>query len=173
MKKIKTSAAAMIVLIAAACGQDTGLPDSHQLPPPQSFDSPAPHVGMPANASAAKLREYCKACHGVGKLRFIWTESDDELWDYILTQQAPGRKKLWAAAIVEVLSWPSDQPPPALPVMDPEAGRDWMPKGGKRARMASDSIDGVPVRRFIIDALNKELADQTAIKTASKDTVAE
>jgi hypothetical protein len=110
-----------------------------------------------AGISAAKLREYCQACHAVGNLRFIWSASDQELWNYIFTVRAPNRKILWAEAITEVLSWPGDQAPPATPIMNPAEGRDWMPKGGKRATFAAEHIEGMTLRRYILKALDEGL----------------
>lgn len=108
--------------------------------------------------SAEKLREYCKACHAVGSMRFIWNESDEELWAYIFTNKAPNRNRLWAESIYEVLNWPSSVPPASFPVMDPPNSRDWMPKGSKRPAFAGDAVNGTPVRQTILDSLKIGLA---------------
>lgn len=98
--------------------------------------------------TALKLREYCAACHDLGDLRFIYDDNDDNLWKYIFTNDVPGKTKLWAQRIVEVLSWPSDQAPPADQT-------DWMPRGIKRFDLAQDVEGGTAVRRIILDALTK------------------
>jgi len=112
-----------------------------------------------AGVSAAKLREYCRACHAVGNLRFIYDENDANLWNYILTQNVPLSSELWADAIVRVLSWPTEVAPAPVPLMDPSAGRDWMPKGSKRLHFAAESIEGVTLRQYILKAIDDDLAD--------------
>lgn len=108
--------------------------------------------------SSAKLREYCKACHGIGSMRFIWTESDEDLWAYIFVNNAPNRNRLWAESIYEVLNWPSTRPPASFPVMDPPNGRDWMPKGSKRLSFADDTVDSTLVRQIILESLKTGLS---------------
>jgi len=111
-----------------------------------------------AAVSSSKLREYCRACHAIGNLRFIYDDDDQNLWNHILTTNVPGNTELWADAIVRVLSWPTDIAPAPSPVMDPPSGRDWMPKGSKRLHFAADKIDGVAVRHFVLDAIAEELS---------------
>lgn len=104
-----------------------------------------------------KLRTYCKSCHAVGQLRFIQSEDDAQLWKYINETRAPGSNKLWAQAIVDVLSWPrGDTPPPFDEFKDPAKNQDWMPKGVKRLQLADDTVDGKSVRSIILDALRQE-----------------
>ena len=98
--------------------------------------------------TAQKLREYCNACHGLGDLRFIYNDNDDDLWKYIFTYNVPGKNKLWAQRITELLDWPSDQAPPADQT-------DWMPKGIKRLDLAQDVENGVPARRIMVETLKK------------------
>jgi hypothetical protein len=104
--------------------------------------------------TVGKLRAYCKACHAIGELRFIHGEDDGEVWNYLFTGRAPNSGKLWADGIVEVLSWPSDKPPPFDQLMAPP-DRDWMPRGSKRLHLAADAENGVPVRRLLIEALSR------------------
>lgn len=101
--------------------------------------------------TVGKLRTYCKACHAIGELRFIHSEDDAEVWNHLFTARAPNSGKLWADGIVEVLSWPSDEPPPFDQLMDPPE-RDWMPRGSKRLHLAADS-EGA--RRRIIESLSR------------------
>ncbi len=111
----------------------------------------------PLNASeqlaVEKIRTYCQACHGVGELRFIYSEVDEEVWDYIHSQPSPKSKKLWATAIAEVLNWPSESAPPFSKPISPD--QDWMPKGIKRLQMADDYVGGVSSRRIILENLKK------------------
>jgi hypothetical protein len=105
--------------------------------------------------SAAKLREYCRACHAVGSLRFIYDDSDQNIWTYIHTNNVPGKSERWSDAIVRVLSWPADAAPPPTPIMDPPGGRDWMPKGSKRLHFAAEKVEGLSLRQYIINAINQ------------------
>ena len=98
------------------------------------------------------LNEYCRACHGIGDLRFIYGEDRDEIWKYIFSNKAPRSGKLWSEAIYEVLNWPSDTPPSFDNFMSPP-DRDWMPKGAKRLYMAEDKVNGVSVRKFILKTI--------------------
>jgi hypothetical protein len=102
--------------------------------------------------AAAKLRVYCKACHAVGDQKFIYDDNDDHLWDYILHHDSPVSHKLWAQRIVEVLQWPSEDPPPA-------SQTNWMPRGIKRNQMAGEKTNGVPTRRFIVETIQRYLAN--------------
>jgi hypothetical protein len=110
-------------------------------------------AGADPLAAAAKLREYCRACHAVGTMKFIQSDDDRVLWDSLFVNTAPHTGKTWAQGIVEVLSWPSDTPPPFDRVMDPPTNRDWMPRGAKRLDLAADVLDGTPVRKMILDAI--------------------
>lgn len=101
-----------------------------------------------------KLRVYCNACHGLGRLRFIYSDDDEQVWSYLFSESAPISKKPWAQAIIEVLDWPSDLPPPFEKPIAPD--KDWMPKGEKRLRLADDTENGVSARRRIIEALQKQ-----------------
>ncbi len=96
--------------------------------------------------TVGKLRTYCAACHALGELRFIHSDDDEEVWDYLFQAQAPNSKKIWAQAILEVLDWPSDAAPPFNQMMKPP-DQDWMPKGKKRLNLAADSVDGIAARR--------------------------
>lgn len=99
-----------------------------------------------------KLRQYCAACHGLGGLRFIHTESNEQLWVDIHTERSPKSQALWIDEIRKVLDWPSDSAPPVdHPMSSPE--KDWMPKGKKRLDLAAETIDGYPTRRFLLDTL--------------------
>lgn len=96
-------------------------------------------------ATAQALRHYCKACHAIGEFRFIHTEDDDELLQYIRTHSAPSGKP-WVTRIIETLDWPTDEPPPFN-----QPG--WMPKGEKRLELAKDPH----TRRLILDTLSENL----------------
>ena len=108
---------------------------------------------------AAKLRTHCAACHAVGRMRFIWSDDDLEVWNYILANRAPISGKLWGNAIIEVLSWPTDNAPPFDQLMDPSGNRDWMPKGVKRLDLAADRDNGRQVRHMIIETLHAALGE--------------
>lgn len=98
--------------------------------------------------AADKLRVYCRACHGVGTMRFLHDgETDQELFGYLSRERAPKSGKLWADAIVDALSWPTDEPPPL------DAEDAYMPQGIKRLKLAQDRVGGVPARRIILEAL--------------------
>ena len=100
------------------------------------------------------LRKYCKACHAIGKRKFIKSEIDEEVWDYIFSAQAPS-KQTWAEAMVEVLNWPTHEPPdPSVPMAP---GRDWMPKGVKRFEIVEEFIEDRDVRQFIYESIKDEL----------------
>lgn len=107
----------------------------------------------PETFAVQKLRTYCAACHALGGLRFIYSDDDSEVWSYLFTGQAPISKKLWSEAIQEVLSWPSDDPPPFNEPISPT--KDWMPKGEKRLRMAEDHENGTSIRLEILRALRE------------------
>ena len=103
--------------------------------------------------TAEKLRTYCRACHGLEKLRFIYSDDDEELWQYIREQVAPNSGKLWVDAIYEVLNWPTDEPPPFSQKIKPN--KDWMPKGSKRLRFADDYTEDTSSRHLMLEALEK------------------
>lgn len=99
-----------------------------------------------------KLRTHCKACHGLGELRFLPSENDAETWRFILTERSPRSQKIWAEVIREVLDWPTDEPPPFDQMMVPP-DRDWMPKGYKRIAFSQDSVETELTRRFLLRVL--------------------
>lgn len=111
---------------------------------------PPAELNLEQKFAMIKLRTHCTACHGVGDLRFIYSDDDKEFWDYIHTQKAPRSKKLWSEAIREVLTWPSDAPPDFDKPLDPTTGRDWMPKGFKRLELAEDHVGDLSARQFIL-----------------------
>jgi cytochrome c1 len=119
-----------------------------------------PPFDADAQVTVSKLRQYCAACHAIGTLRFIRSDDDQEVWQYLFVNEAPNSRKIWAEAIVEVLSWPSDIPPPFDQPMDPRGDRDWMPKGGKRLSFASDTVDGQPTRHLVLETLQKNLSER-------------
>lgn len=110
------------------------------------------YAGADERLAVQKLRTYCRACHGVGELRFLRSDDDDEVWASLYRDIAPNSKKTWARAIREVLSWPSDEPPPFDKLLQ-APDRDWMPKGAKRASFASDRVGAMATRRFILETL--------------------
>lgn len=99
-----------------------------------------------------KLRTFCTACHGLGELRFLHSDDNADVWEYINTQKAPRSQKLWTSAIREVLTWPSSQPP-TMPI---SPTKDWMPKGYKRLELADDEIGELSTREFILSVLPTE-----------------
>ena len=127
---------AFLILIVYA-GNSWGTVD--MLTPPQVF-------------AMQKLRQYCLACHGLGKLRFIYSENPVELWNYIQNERSPKSQALWVDEIYRVLSWPSNSAPPFDQMMT--ADRDWMPKGKKRLDLSTDQEDGYFARQAIVDVLH-------------------
>ncbi len=130
------------------------------------------HSAITAAQSLAmqELRQHCEACHGLGDLRFINSDDDQEMWDYILSTNVPNTNKLWIKAMIPVLSWPSDEPPPFDQYMDPATKSDWMPRGYKRIPFATDTVDttsfdaiGVGsllfTRHFILGTLSQAVAN--------------
>ncbi len=103
----------------------------------------------------SRLRTHCNACHGLGKLRFLWSADDQEVWNYLFTRPAPLAKKLWATAIYEVLDWPGDKMPDFEVPIHP--GKDWMPKGVKRMDLAADNYDGKSSRVRVLQTLKAHL----------------
>jgi len=102
--------------------------------------------------TVGRLRTHCAACHAVGELRFLHSDDDEEVWENLFREKAPHSQKIWAQAILEVLDWPTDAPPPFNQMMKPP-DRDWMPKGKKRLNLATDTVDGVSARRKMRDDL--------------------
>lgn len=155
---VNIAALCAVLFLALSCGvQESSVQEIADSSALSLHQKPA-FTDSAAALSAAKLREYCKACHGVGSLRFIYDESDETLWRYILTNNVPGKSELWANAIVRVLNWPADSAPAPSPVMDPPSGKDWMPKGSKRLHFAADKINGAPARQYVLEAIQSELA---------------
>ncbi len=122
--------------------------------------STAAHAGDEVLASK-KIRQYCFACHASGSRRFIYSESDEEMWDYIFNHHAPGSGKLWAEGIRDVLNWPTNSPPPFNQYMV-SPSQDWMPKGVKRLQLSEEMHEGMPMRQFILETLNQSLEFATA-----------
>lgn len=114
-------------------------------------------AGVDPLLAAAKLRQYCKACHAVGALKFIQSDDDREMWNSLFANRAPKSGKVWAQGIAEVLQWPAETAPPFDQIMDPSGNRDWMPKGAKRLDFATDFIGATSVRRLILQALTEHL----------------
>ena len=100
-----------------------------------------------------KLRLYCKACHAVGDLKFITSDKNQDVWNYLWEEESPRSGRLWGELIIEVMDWPSDLPPPPDELMDPP-DRDWMPKGNKRNLLANDYFEHQSVRRLLLDYLS-------------------
>ncbi len=146
----------MFRLIALAIGLATVLAWSRA----EAQDVSAPPFDAKAQITVSKLRQFCAACHAVGSLRFIRSEDDNEVWQYIYLNQAPNSRKLWAQNIIDVLNWPSDAPPPFDQPMDPGNNRDWMPKGAKRLSLASDTASGQPTRMLMLEALKPPVAPE-------------
>lgn len=106
--------------------------------------------------TVGKLRTYCAACHALGDLRFINSDDDQAVWEYLFHNKSPQSKRLWSEAILDVLDWPSDAAPPFNQMKKPPS-EDWMPKGKKRVYLAADSESGVTARRRIREDLLAEL----------------
>lgn len=146
----------MFRLIALAIGLAMALAWSSA----KAQDFAAPPFDAKAQVTVSKLRQFCAACHAVGSIRFIRSEDDNEVWQYIYMNRAPNSQKIWAQNIIDVLSWPSDVPPPFDQPMDPGNNRDWMPKGAKRLSLASDSVDAQATRKLMLEALKPPVAPE-------------
>lgn len=101
-----------------------------------------------------KLRTYCRACHGVGSLRFIVAGSDQVVWDFLNQNRAPHAGVLWIDAIAAVLDWPGGVIPPFEQLKNPPA-EDWMPRGSKRLDLDADHWEGRSVRELMLEALRQ------------------
>lgn len=121
---------------------------------PVSAAKDAPPFDDRAALAVDKLRTYCAACHGLGPLRFISSDNNQNVWDDLYTEHAPGSHEIWAEGIATVLDWPSESPPPFDHPMDPTTGHDWMPKGELRLRLANDRTEGTTTRRFLYSMLD-------------------
>lgn len=112
-------------------------------------------------AAVQKLRTHCNACHGLGKLRFLWSQDDDAVWHYLLTAQAPVSRKIWAEGIIEVLDWPGGK----MPAFDTTlpSGKDWMPKGIKRVDLATDRLNGRDAREEVLALLRFALSETPGV----------
>ena len=97
------------------------------------------------------LIAYCQACHGIGKLRFIYSKNPAEVWTYIQTKSPQGSTRLWSEEIRDALSWPDDKPPPAGSLREP--GKEWMPKGSRRQDIHADRLGDVSAREFLLERL--------------------
>lgn len=100
---------------------------------------------------AEKLLKYCRACHGLGTLRFLPSTETEHIWATLTTEYVPNTTILWKDAIIGALSWPTAMPPAAGSMRVP--GKEWMPKGIKRLELAADSIEAESARLFILRAL--------------------
>ena len=103
--------------------------------------------------TASKLRTFCASCHGLGPLRFIYSGSDAELWNYITHTNAPHSTKVWADVIFDAINWPHDSPPAVGDLRDPAQNRDWMPKGFKRVQFSEDITDDQSTRRLMLQTI--------------------
>lgn len=108
-----------------------------------------------------KLRQYCQACHAVEELRFIPSDNNEQMWWTIFNERSPKSGKLWVEAILKVLDWPNDTMPPFQSPISP--GNDWMPKGKKRIDLAKDHVDGIAVRKIILETLKNSLRYDSSI----------
>lgn len=97
------------------------------------------------------LNKYCRSCHGVGRLRFFFTESPKEFFESIKAEQSPKSQSLWVDAMIDVLSWPTELTPSFESQRSPSG--DWMPIGAKRNHITEDMIEGVPARQYILQYL--------------------
>lgn len=117
-----------------------------------------------AKWTAGKLRQYCNACHGLGdELRFIFSDNDEDTWNFIFTNTSPKSGKRWAEMIIKVLDWPSDTPPPFDQMMNPPDD-DWMPKGQKRLQLAEDIVGTYPARKLMLNSLKGNLQQHLDIQ---------
>ena len=101
--------------------------------------------------AAEKLLTYCRACHGLGNLRFLPSTDVGEIWRTLTTEKMPNSDLLWKEGIIATLSWPNDVPPSSGSVRLP--GKEWMPKGVKRLEIAAESIESESVRSFLLRVL--------------------
>jgi len=120
-----------------------------------SNDEPAHHMRLAETTidiSVNKLRQFCGACHAVGDLKFITSDNNQYVWNYIYTNNAPNSQKKWADQIYKVLNWPNGVPPAFDQLMVPP-NQDWMPKGSKRTNFATDKVGDKSTREFILESI--------------------
>lgn len=96
----------------------------------------------------AYLRHYCKSCHAVGKNRFITSDDDTVVLEYLIHNRAPSGD-IWMDAIADTLNWPESRMPGMLE-RTPN-NRRYMPLGRKREDIYTDVIAGENARLFIYD----------------------
>jgi hypothetical protein len=101
--------------------------------------------------AAEALLHYCRACHGVGALRFIRSNELDVVWQTVQTETVPGSPTLWRDAIAAALDWPQDSPP--APGTQRLPGKEWMPKGVMREAIAHDVLGEETARVFLLRML--------------------
>lgn len=146
-----------LTIILALGSQSTAYSADDEVSPP--LDAPlevkSDIVGL--------LHTYCAGCHAIGKLNFLPSDSYVKNWHGLFNETSPISKTLWSTSILKVLDWPKDTPPAFGQLLDPVAGRDWMPKGIHRLRIAEDWFQPsdpsvlVPVnpRQYIREQLSK------------------
>jgi hypothetical protein len=117
------------------------------------FAGVRPLLAEPA-AAVPLIRKYCQACHGVGDLRFITSEKDSEVWEFIFRERTP-KGVIWAEEMIRVLDWPTNSPPANNSLLAP--GRDWMPKGKKRYDMVEEHLGDEDAREFLLRSLREDL----------------
>jgi hypothetical protein len=119
------------------------------LPPPARAGDGSPSPDQTTAADA--LVHYCRACHGVGALRFIRGTDSADVWQTIQTEVVPGTSTVWRDAIIAALDWPGATPPAAGSERAP--GKEWMPKGVVRDAIARDVLGDETARMLLLRVL--------------------
>lgn len=100
------------------------------------------------------LDENCRACHGLGDIRFIYSDSHRVNWEYLKVAMFDS-KKTWLEVVYDVLDWPTDE----APEFDSKrrGSKQWMPIGAKRLHLADEMVDGKSLRKTMLETIQKEL----------------
>jgi hypothetical protein len=106
-----------------------------------------------------KLSHYCGECHSLGEYRFINENlTNQQNIEFLLKTKTKLTQKVWAASIVEVLSWPGDSIPTNLKRVDSK--RRFMPFGRKKYSFNKERIDGVELRTEMISFLSRRIDEK-------------
>jgi len=148
MKKLILLVAALFM--TASCGNwaNTGTERDKKI------ELPSDGLSDLQELSLDKMRYYCQGCHGVGALRFIYSDDNSQVWEDLFVRRAPNSGKIWADAIIEVINWPNGIMP-GFDEMLNYPDRDWMPKGVRRVEFSTDSHGDKAVRELIIEVLKE------------------
>lgn len=103
--------------------------------------------------AAGVAEKYCKACHGLGEVKFMMTANADANWENFFVLQSPYGVP-WATVMLEALTWPVDNPDL---LSKPQYFYDWMPIGSKRFEIITQKIGKQDARQFLANSLESEL----------------